>query len=102
MSDGVLMNLGEPGELFGAGMVGGIIYTKQGTTTGKGATIKKLDESDYEKIKNVLRIFERDLDIANLDAFSKTNSRLDIVNIKQEEINFKDFEKIVTDENTVH
>ncbi|MDH3766077.1 MAG: hypothetical protein OER82_09740 [Nitrosopumilus sp.] len=101
MSDGVLMNLGEPGELFGSGMVGGAIYTKQGTTTGKGATIKKLDESDYEKIKNILRIFESELDIANLDVFSKTNSRLDIVNIKQEEINFKDFEKIVADENTV-
>ena len=39
---------------------------------------------------------------ANLDAFSKTKSRLDITNIKHEEIDFKDFEKIVADENTVH
>jgi glutamate synthase domain-containing protein 3 len=102
MSDGVLMNLGEPGELFGSGMVGGTIYTKQGTTTGKGATIKKLDENDYEKIKNILRIFERDLDIVNLDAFSKTNSKLDITNVKHEVIDFREFEKIVADENTIH
>ena len=99
MSDGVLMNLGEPGELFGAGMVGGIIYTRQGTTTGKGATIKKLDDNDYEKIKNVFRIFERDLEIINLDAFSKKNSKLEITNIKREEIDFREFEKIVAYEN---
>lgn len=97
MSGGVLMNLGEPGELFGAGMVGGVIYTRQGTTTGKGATIKKLDERDYEKIKNVLGIFENELDITNLDAFSKTNPKLQLTNIKQKEIDFREFEKIVSD-----
>lgn len=102
MSDGVLMNLGEPGELFGAGMVGGVIYTRQGTTTGKGATIKKLDESDYEKIKNVLDIFERELNIVNLVSFSKTNPKLNLTNLKHEEIDFREFEKIVSDQNTVH
>jgi hypothetical protein len=74
---------------------------KQGATTGKGATIKKLDENDYEKIKNVLKIFEKDLDIMNLDAFSKTNSKLDLTNIKHKEIDFREFEKIVADENTM-
>jgi len=61
-----------------------------------------LDENDYEKIKNVLRTFERDLNIVNLDDFSKTNSRLDITNIKHEEIDFREFEKIVADENSMH
>jgi len=37
-----------------------------------------------------------------LDAFSKTNSKLGITNIKHDEIDFSDFEKIVADENTVH
>ncbi len=102
MSDGVLINLGDPGEQFGSGMVGGVIYTRQGTTTGKGAVIKKLDENDYEKIKNVLKIFEQELLIENLDDFSQTNTKLVFTNIKHEEIDFKEFEKIVADENNIH
>lgn len=102
MSDGVLINLGDPGEQFGSGMVGGVIYTRQGTTTGKGAVIKKLDGNDYVKIKNVLKIFEQELLIENLNDFSHTNTKLVFTNIKHEEIDFKEFEKIVADENTVH
>jgi len=102
MSDGVLINLGDPGEQFGSGMVGGVIYTRQGTTTGKGAIIKKLDENDYLKIKNVLKIFEQELLIENLNNFSQINTKLVFTNIKHDEIDFKEFEKIVADENTIH
>jgi glutamate synthase domain-containing protein 3 len=94
--------LGDPGEQFGSGMVGGVIYTKQGTTTGKGAIIKKLDGNDYLKIKNVLKIFEQELLIENLDNFSQTNTKLVFTNIKHDEIDFKEFEKIVADENNIH
>jgi len=89
MSDGVLINLGDPGEQFGSGMVGGVIYTRQGTTTGKGAVIKKLDGNDYVKIKNVLKIFEQELLIENLNDFAHTNTKLVFTNIKHEEIDFK-------------
>lgn len=102
MSEGVLINLGDPGEQFGSGMVGGVIYTRQGTTTGKGAIIKKLDGNDYLKIKNVLKIFEQELLIENLDNFSQTNTKLVFTNIKHDEIDFKEFEKIVADENNIH
>ncbi|MDH3764596.1 MAG: hypothetical protein OER82_02150 [Nitrosopumilus sp.] len=102
MSEGVLINLGDPGEQFGSGMVGGVIYTRQGTTTGKGAVIKKLDENDYTKIKNVLEIFEQELLIENLDDFSQTNTKLAFTNIKHEVIDFKEFEKIIADENSIH
>jgi len=102
MSDGILINLGNPGEQFGSGMVGGVIYTRQGTTPGKGAMIKKLDENDYVKIKNTLKIFEQELLIENLNDFSHTNTKLVFTNIKHDEIDFKEFEKIVADENTMH
>lgn len=101
MSDGILINLGDPGEQFGSGMVGGAIYTRQGTTTGKGAVIKKLDENDYAKIKNVLKIFEQELLIENLNDFSHTNTKLILTNIKHDEIDFKEFEKIIADKNTM-
>ncbi|PBO85182.1 MAG: hypothetical protein COA77_05715 [Thaumarchaeota archaeon] len=101
MSDGILINLGDPGEQFGSGMVGGAIYTRQGTTTGKGAVIKKLDENDYVKIKNVLKIFEQELLIENLNDFSHTNTKLILTNIKHDEIDFKEFEKIIADKNTM-
>ena len=42
MSGGVLLNLGLPGEMFGPGMVGGIIYSPKGTSIGEGAVIAKL------------------------------------------------------------
>lgn len=102
MSDGILINLGPPGEQFGSGMVGGIIYTRQGTTTGKGAVIKKLDDNDYEKIKNVLKVFEQELMIENLNDLDHSNSKLNMTNKKHEEINFKEFEKIIADSNSMH
>lgn len=102
MSDGILMNLGEPGELFGSGMVGGVIYTRQGTTTGKGAVIKKLDKNDYEKIKKVLKIFEQNLAIKNIEEFSLEKPKLELANLKDQVINFKEFEKIVADDNVIH
>lgn len=97
MSGGTLLNLGDAGELFGSGMVGGVIYTRQGTTIGKGAQIKKLESDDYVAIANTLRKFENELDIENLDGFSQKNPILSLTNTKKEEIDFRDFEKIVAE-----
>ena len=73
MSGGVLLNLGLPGELFGPGMVGGVIYSPEGTTAAEGAVINKLKVEDYSIIKETLRVFENELRIEQLDNLSMEN-----------------------------
>ncbi len=73
MSGGVLLNLGLPGDLFGPGMVGGIIYSPKGTTAAEGAMVASLTLEDYSIIKETLRIFETELFIEKIDSFSMEN-----------------------------
>ena len=80
MSGGVLLNLGLPGELFGPGMVGGIIYSPEGTTAAEGAMITKLSLEDYSIIKETLRVFENELLIEQLDNFSMENPMISLTN----------------------
>jgi hypothetical protein len=95
MSGGVLLNLGAPGKSFGPGMVGGNIYSPEGTTIGEGATIQDLSKIDYQVIFSVLKKFETELEIKGLDKFSPENDILYITNNgKREEYKFKNFIKI--------
>ena len=95
MSGGVLLNLGAPGKSFGPGMVGGAIYSPQGTTVGEGATIRDITKKDYQVILSVLKKFETELDIQGLDNFSPENHVLYITNNGNcEEYDFKNFIKI--------
>ena len=95
MSGGVLLNLGAPGKSFGPGMVGGNIYSPEGTTIGEGATIQDLSKIDYLVIFSVLKKFETELEIKGLDKFSTENDILHITNNgKREEYKFKNFIKI--------
>jgi len=95
MSGGVLLNLGAPGNSFGPGMVGGTIYSPEGTTVGEGATIQDISRIDYKVIFFVLKKFEAELDIKGLDKFSPENDTLFITNNgNSEEYNFKNFIKI--------
>ena len=98
MSGGVLLNLGLPGEMFGPGMVGGIIYSPEGTTTAEGAVIAKLTLEDYSIIKETLRVFENELFIEELDSFSMENPTLSLtnnINKNIQKFNMHDFIKIV-------
>jgi len=95
MSGGILLNLGTPGKAFGPGMVGGTIYSPNGTTVGEGATIQDLNKLDYKVIVSVLKKFKAELSIEGLDRFSPENNTLSITNNgKSEEYNFKNFIKI--------
>ena len=95
MSGGVLLNLGVPGKSFGPGMVGGVIFSPQGTTVGEGATIRDMTKKDYQVILSVLKKFETELDIKGLDNFSPENNVLYITNNgNSEEYDFKNFIKI--------
>ncbi|HJS64669.1 MAG TPA: hypothetical protein VJ767_07395 [Nitrososphaeraceae archaeon] len=95
MSGGVLLNLGAPGKSFGPGMVGGAIYSPQGTTVGEGATIRDMTRIDYQVILSVLKKFETELDITGIDNFSPENHVLYITNNgNSEEYDFKNFIKI--------
>jgi formylmethanofuran dehydrogenase subunit C len=99
MSGGVLLNLGAPGKSFGPGMVGGNIYSPEGTTIGEGATIQDLSKIDYQIIFSVLKKFETELEIKGLDKFSTENDILYITNNgKREEYKFKNFIKINSSE----
>lgn len=99
MSGGVLLNLGAPGKSFGPGMVGGNIYSPEGTTIGEGATIQDLSKIDYLVIFSVLKKFETELEIKGLDKFSPENDILYITNNgKREEYKFKNFIKINSSE----
>jgi glutamate synthase domain-containing protein 3 len=98
MSGGVLLNLGLPGEMFGPGMVGGIIYSPEGTTIAEGAVITKLNLEDYSIIKETLRIFENELFIEALSNFSMENPALSLtnnINKNIQKFNMHDFIKIV-------
>jgi len=98
MSGGVLLNLGLPGELFGPGMVGGVIYSPEGTTIAEGAVIAKLTLEDYSIIKETLRVFENELFIEALDNFSMENPTLSLtnnINKNIQKFNMHDFIKIV-------
>jgi glutamate synthase domain-containing protein 3 len=95
MSGGLLLNLGVPGKSFGPGMVGGTIYSPDGTTVGEGATIRNMSKIDYKVIFSVLKKFETELDIKGLTKFSPENAILYITNNgNSEEYNFKNFIKI--------
>jgi glutamate synthase domain-containing protein 3 len=98
MSGGVLLNLGLAGELFGPGMVGGVIYSPEGTTIAEGAMISTLTLEDYSIIKETLRVFENDLFVEQLDNFSMENPKITLMNDVTKNIqkfNMRDFIKIV-------
>lgn len=98
MSGGILLNLGLPGELFGPGMVGGIIYSPEGTTAAEGATIVQLTSEDYPIIRETLRVFETELFIEQLDNFSMESPVISLTNNihrNTQKYNAHDFIKIV-------
>ena len=98
MSGGILLNLGLPGELFGPGMVGGIIYSPEGTTAAEGAMITPLTTEDYTIIRETLRFFEKELLIKQLDNFSMENPFLFLTNnikLDTQKYNIHDFIKIL-------
>lgn len=98
MSGGVLLNLGLQGELFGPGMVGGLIYSIEGTTAAEGAMIATLTLEDYSIIKETLRIFEKELFIEQLNSFSMENPVISLTNNTNkncQKFNMRDFIKIV-------
>ncbi len=95
MSGGVLLNLGPPGKSFGPGMVGGSIYSPDGTTVGEGAGIQDMSKRDYKVILSVLKKFESELEIKGLDKFGPESDILYITNNgKSEEYKFRNFIKI--------
>ena len=98
MSGGVLLNLGLSGESFGPGMVGGVIYSPQGTTVAEGAMIATLTLEDYSIIKETLQIFENELFIERLNDFSMDSPKISLtnnINKKFEKLDMRDFIKIV-------
>lgn len=98
MSGGILLNLGLPGELFGPGMVGGVIYSPKGTTSAEGAKIDTLSLEDYSIIRETLGVFEKELCIKQLDDFSIENPIISLMNDAIENIqkyDMRDFIKIV-------
>jgi glutamate synthase domain-containing protein 3 len=100
MSGGILLNLGLPGELFGPGMVGGVIYTPKGTTAAEGAKIDILSIEDYSIIRETLQVFERELCIDQLNHFSIENPVISLMNNSIKDIqkyDMRDFIKIVPD-----
>jgi hypothetical protein len=98
MSGGVLLNLGLPGELFGPGMVGGIIYSPKGTTAAEGAVVNDLNVEDYSTIRDALMVFEDELLVEKLDSLSMENPTVQLTNNVSKDIqkyNMRDFIKIV-------
>lgn len=98
MSGGVLLNLGLPGELFGPGMVGGIIYSPKGTTIAEGAMIATLTLEDYSIIKETLRVFENELFIEQLENFSVENPKISLtndINKNIQKFDMREFIKVV-------
>lgn len=97
MSGGILLNLGGVGQSFGPGMVGGAIYSMNGTTTGEGATIQKINNADYTILFQVLKKFEKELNIEGLNNFSTKNPILWITNDgKMEKYDFREYIKIIS------
>jgi formylmethanofuran dehydrogenase subunit C len=97
MSGGILLNLGGVGQSFGPGMVGGAIYSMNGTTTGEGATIQKINNVDYTILFQVLKKFEKELNIEGLNTFSTKNPILWITNDgKMEKYDFREYIKIIS------
>src|SRR5215217_305590 len=97
MSGGILVNLGHVGQSFGPGMVGGLIYSMNGTTPGEGATIQKINNLDYAIIFQILKKFEKELNIEGLNSFSSKNPILWITNDgKMEKYDFREYNKIVS------
>lgn len=97
MSGGILLNLGGVGQSFGPGMVGGAIYSMNGTTTGEGATIQKINNIDYTILFQVLKKFEKELNIEGLNNFSTKNPILWITNDgKMEKYDFREYIKIIS------
>lgn len=97
MSGGILLNLGHIGQSFGPGMVGGVIYSMTGTTPGEGATIQEINNLDYTIIFQVLKKFEKELNIEGLNNFSSKNPILWITNDgKMEKYDFREYIKIVS------
>jgi methylamine---glutamate N-methyltransferase subunit B len=97
MSGGILLNLGHIGQSFGPGMVGGAIYSMNGTTTGEGATIQKINNVDYIILFHVLKKFEKELNIEGLNNFSTKNPILWITNDgKMEKYDFREYIKIIS------
>jgi hypothetical protein len=98
MSGGILLNLGLPGELFGPGMVGGIIYSPKGTTVAEGAKIEVLSSEDYLTIRETLRVFEKELCIVQLNDFSMENPIISMMNKSMgdfQKYDMRDFIKII-------
>jgi hypothetical protein len=92
--------LGLPGELFGPGMVGGIIYSPKGTTAAEGAKIDILSVEDYTIIRETLGVFEKELCIEQLEDFSIENPVISLTNESIEntqKYDMRDFIKIVPD-----
>ena len=97
MSGGILLNLGGVGQSFGPGMVGGAIYSMNGTTTGEGATIQKINNVDYTILFQLLKKFEKELNIEGLNNFSTKNPILWITNDgKMEKYDFREYIKIIS------
>lgn len=100
MSGGILLNLGLPGELFGPGMVGGVIYSPIGTTAAEGAKIDTLSLDDYSVIRETLGVFEKELCIKKLEDFSQENPIISLrINAMEsiQKYDMRDFIKIVPD-----
>jgi len=100
MSGGILLNLGLPGELFGPGMVGGVIYSPKGTTAAEGAQIDRLSIEDYSIIRETLLVFEKELCIEQLNDFSIENPIISLTNKSMDgnqKYDMRDFIKIVPD-----
>jgi glutamate synthase domain-containing protein 3 len=97
MSGGILLNLGHVGQSFGPGMVGGVIYSMDGTTSGEGATIQKISDLDYKVISQTLKKFEKELNIEQLNNFSSKNPIIWMTNNgKKEKYDFREYIKIVS------
>ena len=100
MSGGVLLNLGLPGDLFGPGMVGGVIYSPKGTSAAEGAKIDILSIEDYSIIRQTLGVFEKELSIEQLEDFSIEKPVISLTNQSLEntrKYDMRDFIKIVPD-----
>lgn len=97
MSGGILLNFEGQGKSFGPGMVGGVIYSPEGTTAGEGAKVAKLTETDYANILQTLKTFNKDLNIQRLESLSPENPRIFLTNNTNREdmYDLRDFVKIV-------
>jgi len=97
MSGGTLLNLDRPGKSFGPGMVGGTIYSPEGTTAGEGAKAVKLTRSDYTNIVQTLRKFKNELDIHGLERLSPENPKILLTSTinSVDTYDLRDFIKIV-------